>query len=188
MVILFVTILQNQIGAKVICRDNFVVISGNFSIEPQSEKSINFNYPNGFTKDNCITISCSIDFPPYGTNFIGYYQDSGDFINNAYKRTLTFKNDSIYFEVENPLTGRTLDIKYKIVLLKLPDVAINGFETGDVNMDGEITLEDAELVKKYIMGTATFTETQEKLADVNNNGEVDSSDYTIIKNMAENNA
>ncbi|WP_267641622.1 S8 family serine peptidase [Haloarchaeobius amylolyticus] len=52
---------------------------------------------------------------------------------------------------------------------------------GDVNMDGELTVQDATLVQQYIVGDlppgATFNE---DLADVNQDGAITSADVTLI--------
>ena len=58
---------------------------------------------------------------------------------------------------------------------------ISDYESGDVNMDGEITQEDLTLIQSYILGTETLTGKQFKLADMNEDSIVDTADYIILK-------
>ncbi len=53
---------------------------------------------------------------------------------------------------------------------------------GDVNLDGEISVQDATLLQSYLAGTTSFSsEDQEFAADVNSDGEVDITDSTSIQ-------
>lgn len=59
------------------------------------------------------------------------------------------------------------------------------YTLGDVNGDGQITIEDANLVQSYIMSETALTKKQLQAADVNKDGKVSSTDYVKIKEYAE---
>lgn len=54
---------------------------------------------------------------------------------------------------------------------------------GDVNGDGKVTKDDAELVQEYDAGTGSLTDDEKKRADVNGDGVIDSGDAVKILNM-----
>lgn len=54
---------------------------------------------------------------------------------------------------------------------------------GDVNGDGKVTKEDAELVQKHDAGTGSLTDDEKKRADVNGDGVIDAGDAVKILNM-----
>ena len=53
--------------------------------------------------------------------------------------------------------------------------------TGDVNLDGEVTAADAQLVTKYAAGTTDLTDTQLQTADVNGDDAVNTKDAVLIR-------
>lgn len=63
------------------------------------------------------------------------------------------------------------------------DVAQNVeiFPIGDVNSDGDISVVDATLVQKYIVGLEKLTDLQKKSAEVNGDGEISVVDATLIQ-------
>ncbi len=52
---------------------------------------------------------------------------------------------------------------------------------GDVNSDGDVTIDDVTLIQKYLVSVSDFTIAQKKFADVNNDGEVNIDDVTMIQ-------
>lgn len=68
------------------------------------------------------------------------------------------------------------DFKYKIVLMKLPDISDTEYTLGDVNGDGQITQADLTLVQNYMTDTQPLTDKQLKAADVNKDGKINSGD------------
>lgn len=54
---------------------------------------------------------------------------------------------------------------------------------GDVNGDGKVTKDDAELVQEYDAGTGSLTDDEKKRADVNGDGVIDSGDAVKILNL-----
>lgn len=55
------------------------------------------------------------------------------------------------------------------------------FPIGDVNSDGDISVVDATLVQKYIVGLEKLTALQKKSAEVNGDGEISVVDATLIQ-------
>ena len=55
------------------------------------------------------------------------------------------------------------------------------FAIGDVNSDGDISVVDATLVQKYIVGLENLKDFQKKSADVNDNNEISVVDATLIQ-------
>ena len=55
---------------------------------------------------------------------------------------------------------------------------------GDINGDSYITEDDAILIRAYIMGAQTFSYAQERAADIDGNGSVNSMDYAKVKKFA----
>lgn len=55
------------------------------------------------------------------------------------------------------------------------------FLIGDVNSDGDISVVDATLVQKYIVGLEKLTDLQKKSAEVNGDGEISVVDATLIQ-------
>ncbi len=55
------------------------------------------------------------------------------------------------------------------------------WDKGDVNMDGELTVADAELIQRYIAETVGLNSTQRNLADFNEDGEISIADAVRIR-------
>ena len=62
------------------------------------------------------------------------------------------------------------------------ETAVEGLKLGDVNLDGDVTIADAVVLNKYIVGSATLSESAQKNADCDKDGNITSSDtLTILK-------
>lgn len=74
------------------------------------------------------------------------------------------------------------DREYTVIVTN-SDVIRNAkiFAIGDVNSDGDISVVDATLVQKYIVGLENLTDLQKKSADVNDNNEISVVDATLIQ-------
>lgn len=75
-----------------------------------------------------------------------------------------------------------VDREYTVIVTN-SDVIRNAkiFAIGDVNSDGDISVVDATLVQKYIVGLENLTDLQKKSADVNDNNEISVVDATLIQ-------
>ncbi len=74
------------------------------------------------------------------------------------------------------------DREYTVIVTN-SDVIRNAkiFAIGDVNSDGDISVVDATLVQKYIVGLENLTDFQKKSADVNDENEISVVDATLIQ-------
>ena len=74
------------------------------------------------------------------------------------------------------------DREYTVIVAN-SDVIRNAkiFAIGDVNSDGDISVVDATLVQKYIVGLENLKDLQKKSADVNDNNEISVVDATLIQ-------
>lgn len=74
------------------------------------------------------------------------------------------------------------DREYTVIVAN-SDVIRNAkiFAIGDVNSDGDISVVDATLVQKYIVGLENLTDLQKKSADVNDDNEITVVDATLIQ-------
>ena len=62
------------------------------------------------------------------------------------------------------------------------ETAVEGLKLGDVNLDGDVTIADAVVLNKYLVGSATLSESAQKNADCDKDGNITSSDtLTILK-------
>lgn len=74
------------------------------------------------------------------------------------------------------------DREYTVIVTN-SDVIRNAkiFAIGDVNSDGDISVVDATLVQKYIVGLENLKDLQKKSADVNDDNEISVVDATLIQ-------
>ena len=73
----------------------------------------------------------------------------------------------------------TMEYSCNFICYYNPEV-FNNYDLGDVNMDGELTAQDASLILRSTVGLAQLTDDQKLLADVNMDGRVDEEDAQLI--------
>lgn len=181
---------------NVITNDNFAVIMG--SITATTEEGAedftahtNVNYPAGFSKDNCIVLAIGTNYDnndsyTYSFGTLASADSPTALVRAAIGKSATLREDniqlSIYFNYNASASASTHIYPYKLVLMKIiPD--ISGYELGDVNMNGSITQDDLTLVNNYLLHTGTLTDKQFKLADMNNDGIINSADTNAINKI-----
>ncbi len=158
------------------------IIEGSIIIEANSSGDAILDYPNGLNENNCVPVATGIKYNSKGYNYVGIKNDSSDMLMNAFKRTLTLTSDNIVLRIENSMTEGSKTFYFKIVLRKIK-AKEEEYVLGDVNGDGSITKEDADMIQKYLMGEIALTTKQYKAADMNKDGTVSSSDYVLLKNQ-----
>ncbi|MBQ8824907.1 MAG: Ig-like domain-containing protein [Ruminococcus sp.] len=67
-----------------------------------------------------------------------------------------------------------------VVQLKVKVISANGI-SGDLNQDNAITISDAVVFQKYILGTQTLTQEQAKCADLTKDGIINIFDLSVLK-------
>lgn len=60
---------------------------------------------------------------------------------------------------------------------------LDGFDIGNVDLDGEVTVVDVTLLQKHCAGLATLSEEQLACADLNADGVIDVTDATAIQRL-----
>lgn len=63
----------------------------------------------------------------------------------------------------------------------IPFVALNEYELGDVDLNGDINISDATMIQKYLVKLVEFDDTQLAVSDVDGDGVITVSDATTIQ-------
>lgn len=78
---------------------------------------------------------------------------------------------------------------YEQNLTKLSDITftpnedVTEYEPGDVDLNGKVTIADAVLLQKYLIGSKTFNASQYNIADMNSDGSVDVFDMISMRKI-----
>ncbi|MBO5103668.1 MAG: glucosaminidase domain-containing protein, partial [Ruminococcus sp.] len=61
----------------------------------------------------------------------------------------------------------------------------NGTEevVGDINCDGTVSAEDAEMMREFLLGQCELDDVQREKSDINSDGKIDSFDVTAIRKL-----
>lgn len=186
-------------GSAYVLNNNIVTIYGKLIVQPEEDGSTDYfrgyadiEYPDGFNKNNTSIISIGIgndNFTQYKYSFetLSSIQTPLSIIRTAFGRNITLKDENmqlaVYYNYTASAQPVSYTLPYKITLIRDRDVDVSVYQLGDVNMDGQITQEDADLVLAYDVGNASLTDKQLKLADVNGDGTVDTLDALAIQKM-----
>lgn len=85
-------------GSAYFLKNNINVIEGHVTISEESISNVSINYPDGFTKENCIPITCGIKYvDKQGYEFVGEYHDSMSLYWNGYTKYLNLLDSSIIY-------------------------------------------------------------------------------------------
>ena len=97
---------------------------------------------------------------------------------------IKLKEDSAYTPTGDYSSYTRLSLKYpehlKVAIRKKVTFEDTGYQLGDVNMDGVVDLNDAELVAYYCKGDTSLNELQQKLADMDKNNTINLLDSSAI--------
>lgn len=173
-------------------REDIVVLRGVLTTPGDSTLNISktFSYPTGFNMDNSLVIGLMSKNPSLSGDNLGwtsvqtYTATSGDSFNSVLgglglKAHLNASGIKItLYKASTDEESRTYDIK--VVLMKY-EVLDSEYTLGDVNGDGKITQEDADLALDAAVGNAVLTEQQFKAADINKDGKVDTIDSAKLQ-------
>lgn len=202
MVMLFQINSKIAIGDKVVYNDKFKVLIGQITLEASDgttpkKTGTMINFPAGFNAENCVVIGAMTGNVNVNWGTGWNYEsssNSGDLFDKIFPISVSLYGNNMSENLRNKIRINVVSrmtsaqtINYKIILMKTePDVA--NYQPGDVDMNGEITANDYELVKDYIMSQVALTGEQFKLADINNDGDVKANDYQMIKNIVDGNS
>lgn len=177
---------------KVIYKDNIAVIYANGDSPDKNSESLNFfldiNYPTGFNQTNC----CIISLMSYRTNRTDPdwattepASSSAYLLGNGDLKAILRKNHISVSYCKYDTAEPSIEVAFRVVLMKLPTYDLTGMYKGDVNEDGQVTTADANIVNDYTNGDGSLTEKQYRLADINPiNGIVDKNDVLKIQSVA----
>lgn len=105
-------ILVLLIGQKYVNEEKFAILSGDITLQNGAGKT-QIDYPEGFTKDNCVVISAGCSYA--STGVIGF-----GFVQSTFGTGAILSNNKIAF-VGNSIDGEgpTGNYKFKIALMKI---------------------------------------------------------------------
>lgn len=81
----------------------------------------------------------------------------------------------------NPNSATVLTVENGQFLTERNSLGCEPLETGDLNMDYRISIADAVVFQKYILGSLKLTDGQKYIADMNDDGSVDIFDMVLIR-------
>lgn len=161
-----------------------------------------WGYFNGKTGEQVIDfIADESDSKYYNNNFENYYTESRPYtysdgyvsINNGNGWALYDEKGNIAidygtFAEIRPVHNGVAWVKDNETglwgVLDIEKTAENSMkDTGDMNQDGNITIADAVLMQKYLLGSCSFSKTQWTLADMNQDGWVDVFDMVVMRKL-----
>lgn len=103
-------------------------------------------------------------------------------------RTLSVSENQVYSitikNISDKSTGKTFDYTYRSVIADISNPNISTPEThksGDLDLDGSITIKDATLLQKHLANLITLNSEQLALADANKDSNINISDCTQIQ-------
>lgn len=181
-------------GSAYVLKNDIVVINGIIVMPAAGSEyldgSVEIDYPEGFSSENSLVISLM----GHSTIHEDWWSTTSDNSASSYllgnaNLVATLKPDKIRISSDK-LSSQTPgnNVTYKLILMKTPQYTKNvDYILGDVNGDGEITQEDADMVLSYTVGDIALTDKQWKAADANEDGEVTPLDAAVIQTMIPNN-
>lgn len=193
MVMLFQISSKTVIGNRVVYDDKFVTLNGQISVTVEQGSTIMYGqkeieYPAGFNKNNCVVIAIGIHNTNYTNRTFSFgtlssEEFSNSYVKDAYGKNVVLDNDfmrlSLYFNYGGSHQLDSYIFDYKITLMKV-DPDVSDYELGDMNMDGQVTQADHDLMKAFLEGTQTITDKQFKLGDMNSDGVINSGDSLLL--------
>lgn len=177
-------------------------------IELNSKQGLNFNVArDGFASGGILVRGCHFD--GLDSNFTTDKNKPGDYVldKNVYANmetpinfTLKYKDASFqgfliveqyYQNVKN--TEPTAEMKQMMkgynttaspnLIVIYEDGTMEPTLSGDVNMDGRVTVKDATYILYYVIGKIDLSYSQKYAADADGNGEIDLRDSMLIKQL-----
>ena len=192
MVMLFQINSETVIGNRVIYDEEFVTLIGSFDVAvEQGATSLfhthNIPYPEGFTVNNTVVIAIGIknndqQLFSYSFGTLSESNASG-MVSSSFGKAVILNSDNMQlkclFDYGASHQAANYTYGYKIVLKKI-DPDVSSFELGDMNMDGQVTQADLDLMHAFLLGTQTITDKQFKLGDMNGDGVINSGDSYLL--------
>lgn len=179
-------------GSAFQTKNNYATITGILS-EAANNYEATATLPEGFTTENTVIVSVMLNNPANNEWSTGTIFSSASYISGGAPISVRLKDNSLLVRMRNinfaengaeqtAYVGKGAAFNYKVVLMKLPEL-IEGTDyiLGDVNGDRQINQDDIDIIRNYIDGKIAFTDKQQKAADVNRDGVVDTGDTFRIQ-------
>ena len=172
-----------------------VINMGDLNISFCNNSTCDTTYSNigqviGTKVENGVTVPASIyPFPDDGTYsnetpYIFKIENTGS-LDSTVK--IKLKEDATYTPTGDYSSYTRLSLKYpehlKVAIRKRVLYQDTGYQLGDVNMDGIVNVNDAELISGYFTGNNNFSSVQIKLADVTKDGNIDMRDSLLVRQL-----
>ena len=172
-----------------------VINMGDLNISFCNNSTCDTTYSNigqviGTKVENGVTVPASIyPFPDDGTYsnetpYIFKIENTGT-LDSTVK--IKLKEDATYTPTGDYSSYTRLSLKYpehlKVAIRKKVTFEDTGYQLGDVNMDGIVNVNDAELISGYFTGNNNFSSVQIKLADVTKDGNIDMRDSLLVRQL-----
>ena len=172
-----------------------VINMGDLNISFCNNSTCDTTYSNigqviGTKVENGVTVPASIyPFPDDGTYsnetpYIFKIENTGT-LDSTVK--IKLKEDASYTPTGDYSSYTRLSLKYpehlKVAIRKKVTFEDTGYQLGDVNMDGIVNVNDAELISGYFTGNNNFSSVQIKLADVTKDGNIDMRDSLLVRQL-----
>ena len=123
--------------------------------------------------DNCPRL-VSVSIPESVTGI-------GDYAFGYYYNYNIVKNDSFTISGYKGTASETYANEYGFEFIALNNTSTPSL--GDIDGDGEISVNDVTVIQKYIVQLKPFTDEQIKFADVDKNGKIDVNDVTLLQKV-----
>lgn len=131
MVISLLIILAIVLGSKVVYKDNFAILTGTITGNGTDSPSDTINYPEGFSKDNCVVLTANMQRTPQQSKSYGSVYDGSSSISGSIPLRVSLSSDNILIEyriinlreggVTITTTPASVSHTYTIVLMKIGD-------------------------------------------------------------------
>ena len=123
-------------------------------------------------------------FTPYGITIKGYSGSNAEEYAKKYRYDfVVLEDDSEYISEESTLnsTEPTQPSESSEPSSETAEeTKAESLKLGDINLDGDVTIADAILLNKYLVGSASLSEASQKNADCDKDGKLTSSDTLVI--------
>ena len=120
-------------------------------------------------------------FTPYGITIKGYAGSNAEEYAEKHRYDfVVLEDDSEYISEESTLNSAEPVTETPTSSETAEETSLESLKFGDINLDGDVTIADAILLNKYLVGSVTLSEASQKNADCDKDGKLTSSDTLVI--------
>ena len=120
-------------------------------------------------------------FTPYGITIKGYAGSNAEEYAEKHRYDfVVLEDDSEYISEKSTLNSAEPVTETPTSSETAEETSLESLKFGDINLDGDVTIADAILLNKYLVGSVTLSEASQKNADCDKDGKLTSSDTLVI--------